>query len=239
MFSRHSRRSSLLSRYDDQLRTWLYSITGSDHRSVKCVRFFQKNWGGNTCLHLSKTADRFLGQTKNMCFRLPTVPKFKSSTLSFLLSFLVFYNWFFSQKSVFSFKSVFVASYIKNNFTESVFVTFARCRQHASRDQTVSQWKWSSNEPWYHVTDWKIQCRYTSSVFIKRTSGKSKIISKHKKIIRPTYPNFKKHVTGNTHIFLFGLSVIYNKNNNSFRYSSDVLLNWHVHNYGTRAPRSF
>ena len=30
-------------------------------------------------------------------------------------------------------------------------------------------------------------------------------ISKNKKIILPTYHNFKKHVTGNTHIFLFGL----------------------------------
>ena len=134
-----------------------------------------------------------------MCFRLPTVPKFKSPTLNFLLSVLVFYNWFFSQKNVFSFKSVVVVTYIKTNFTKSVFVAFAHCRQHVSRDQTVSQWKWSSNEPWYHVTDWK--CRYNSSVFIKSTSGKSKIISKNKIIIRPTYPNFKKHVTGNTHIF--------------------------------------
>ena len=147
----------------------------------------------------------WLGQTKKyVCFRLPTVPKIKSLTLSFLLLFLVFYNWFFSQKKIFSFKSVFVASYIKNNFTKSVFVTFACCRQHVSRDQTVSQWKRSSNKPWHHMTD--LKCRYTSSDFIKRTSGKSKIISKNKKIIRPTYPNFKKHVTGNTHIFLFGLN---------------------------------
>ena len=149
-----------------------------------------------------------------MCFRLPTVPKFKSPTLSFLLSFLVFYNWFFARKNVFSFKSVFVATYIKTNFTKSVFVTFVRRRQHVNRDQTVSQWKLSSNEPWHHVTDWK--CRYTSYVFIKSTSGKSKIISKNKKTIRPTYPNFKKHVTGNTHIFLFGLARIDSKNEIEF-----------------------
>ena len=40
--------------------------------------------------------------------------------------------------------------------------------------------------------------------FIKSTSGKQNYC-KNKKIIRPTYPNFKKHVTRNTHIFLFGL----------------------------------
>ena len=34
-----------------------------------------------------------LGQTKKyVCFQLPTVPKFRSPTLIFLLSFLVFYN---------------------------------------------------------------------------------------------------------------------------------------------------
>ena len=34
-----------------------------------------------------------LGQTKKyVCFRLPSVPKFRSPTLSFLLSFLGFYN---------------------------------------------------------------------------------------------------------------------------------------------------
>ena len=47
------------------------------------------------------------------------------------------------------------------------------------------------------------KCRYTSSVFIKVLQA-NKIISKYKKIFLPTYPNFKKHVTGNT-IFLFGL----------------------------------
>ena len=36
-------------------------------------------------------------------------------------------------------------------------------------------------------------------------------MSKNKKKIRPTYPNFKKHVTGNTHIFLFGLIAITSK----------------------------
>ena len=49
--------------------------------------------------------------------------------------------------------------------------------------------------------------RYTSSGFI-RVLQANKIITKNKKIIRPTYPNFKKHVTGNTHIFLFGLSMV-------------------------------
>ena len=54
-------------------------------------------------------------QKKCVCFRLLTIPKFRSPTLTFLLSFfLFFYNWFFSQKYVFSFKSVFVATYIKS-----------------------------------------------------------------------------------------------------------------------------
>ena len=39
------------------------------------------------------------------------------------------------------------------------------------------------------------------------TLQENKIISNNKKIIRPTYPNFKNHVTGNTHDFLFGLSL--------------------------------
>ena len=58
-------------------------------------------------------------QTKKyVCFRLPT--------LNFLLSFLVFYNRFFSQK-VFSVSSLFLLQPIlKKNFSKSVFVTFAR-----------------------------------------------------------------------------------------------------------------
>ena len=110
----------------------------------------------------------FRPNKKNMCvssYR-PSLSLSHRPWVFFLLLFLVFYNWFFSQKNVFSFKSVFVATYIKTKFTKSVFVTFARCRQHVSRDQTVSQWKWSSNEPWHHVTDWKY--RYTSSVFNKK-----------------------------------------------------------------------
>ena len=138
-----------------------------------------------------------------MCFRLPTVPKLRSPTLTFLLSFLVFYNWFFSQKSVFSFKSIFVATCIKNNFSKSVFVTFVRSWQHVRRDQTVSHWKWRSSGPWHQATDWK--CRYSSSVFIKTYFRQIKLMKKIKKIIRPTYPNCKKHVTGNTHIFCLAL----------------------------------
>ena len=75
-----------------------------------------------------------------MCFRLPTVPKFRSPiALTFLLSFLVFYHRFFSQKNVFSFKSVFVATYIKS---ESVFVTFAL----QSADNTSAKIKLLSNK---------------------------------------------------------------------------------------------
>ena len=36
----------------------------------------------------------------------------------------------FLAENVFSFKSIFVASYIKNNFTKSVFATFVRSGQH-------------------------------------------------------------------------------------------------------------
>ena len=42
-------------------------------------------------------------------------------------------------------------------------------------------------------------------LFLQKVLQANKIIAKNKKIIRPTYPKFKKHVTGNTHIFLFGL----------------------------------
>ena len=50
--------------------------------------------------------------------------------------------------------------------------------------------------------------RYSNSVFIKTYFRQIKILQKIKKLIRPTYPNCKKHVTGNTHIFLFGLTGI-------------------------------
>ena len=93
---------------------------------------------------------------KYMCNRLPTIPKYRSLTLIFLLSVFLFYNWFFSQKNVFSFKTIFVATYIKNNFTKSAYVTFTHSWQRVSRDQTVSHWNLRSNELWHHVTDWKM-----------------------------------------------------------------------------------
>ena len=45
---------------------------------------------------------------KNMCFRLPTVPKFRSPTLLFLLSFLVFYNIDSSRRKMFSVTRLFL-----------------------------------------------------------------------------------------------------------------------------------
>ena len=44
-----------------------------------------------------------------------------------------------------------------------------------------------------------------SVLIYKKYFRQTKFLQKIKNIIRPTYPNFKKHVTGNTHIFLFGL----------------------------------
>ena len=41
-------------------------------------------------------------------------------------------------------------------------------------------------------------------LFLQKVLQANKIIAKNKK----TYPNFKKHVTGNTHIFLFGLMIL-------------------------------
>ena len=115
--------------------------------------------------------------------------------------------WFFitdfSRRKMFSVSSLFLLHLILKITSLKVFLSRLRTADNTSAEIKPffnSQWKWSSNEPWHHVTDWK--CRYTSSVFIKYTSGKSKIISKNKKIIRPTYPNFKKHITGNTYIFV-------------------------------------
>ena len=138
-----------------------------------------------------------LGQTKKyVCFRLPTVPKFRSPTLIFFIGvFGFFYNCFFSQKNVFSFQFIFVATYIKNNFSKRVFVAFERSGQHVSRDQTVR----------HHLTDWNWN---VAVLFLQKVLQGNKIIAKNKKIIRPTYHNFKKHVTGNIHIFLFGLSIL-------------------------------
>ena len=46
-------------------------------------------------------------------------------------------------------------------------------------------------------------------LFLRKVLQANKIIAENKIIIRPTYPNFKKQVTGNTHIFfLFGPSVL-------------------------------
>ena len=135
-----------------------------------------------------------------VCFRLPTVSKLGHRPWFFYCRFWFFtINWFFSQKNVFCFKSISVATYIKNNFTKSVFVTFARSGQHVSRDQTVSYWKWRNNEPWHRVTDWKMSIK--QFCFYKTYFRQTKLFQKIKKIIRPTYPNFMKHVTGNTHIF--------------------------------------
>ena len=145
-----------------------------------------------------------------MCFRLQTVSKFSSPTLIFLLSFLFFYNWFFSQKNVFSFKSIFVVTYIKTNFnTKSVFATFARCRQHVSRDQTVSQWNEGATS---RDTTWQTEkCRYTSSVFIKSTSDKKNYYKNKTNIFYlPTL--ILKSMKPETRIFfLFGLSCMVNE----------------------------
>ena len=43
-------------------------------------------------------------------------------------------------------------------------------------------------------------------LFLYKVLQANKIIWKTKKVIGPIYPNLKKHVTENTHIFLFGLS---------------------------------
>ena len=39
-------------------------------------------------------------------------------------------------------------------------------------------------------------------LFLQKVLQANKIIANNKKIIRFTYPNFKKHVTGNTQFFL-------------------------------------
>ena len=86
--------------------------------------------------------------------------------LSFFIVVFGFLQLIFLAEKCFKFQFYFVATYIKNNFTKSVFVTFVRCRQHVSRDQTVlaNENQWRSNEPRHHVADRK--CRYVSSVFM-------------------------------------------------------------------------
>ena len=150
-----------------------------------------------------------------MCFRLPTVPKLWSPTLSFYCRFWFFYNLFFSQKNVFSYKSIFVATYVKTDSTGDTVISYLL-----------------------------YNCRYVSFVFIKCTV-QANIFFFQKKIILPTYlptylstylpsylpiylptflpiylpiylptylstylptylptyHNFKKHITGNTPIF--------------------------------------
>ena len=68
-----------------------------------------------------------------MCFRLPIVPKFRSPTLTFLLSFVVFYNRFLSLKNVFSFKTVFVAAYINACALQSADNTSAKIKLLANK----------------------------------------------------------------------------------------------------------
>ena len=46
-------------------------------------------------------------------------------------------------------------------------------------------------------------------LFLQKVLQANKITAKSKKKIRPTNPNFEKHVIGNTHIFLFGLTNLF------------------------------
>ena len=46
-------------------------------------------------------------------------------------------------------------------------------------------------------------------LILQKVLQANKIISKNKNIFLPIYPNLTKHVTGNTHIFLLGLRLIY------------------------------
>ena len=121
------------------------------------------------------------GQTKNMCVSgYRPSPSLGHRPWFFYRRFWFFtINLFFSQRNVFSFKSIFVATYIKNNFTKSIFVTFARSGQHVSRDQTVSHWKWRNNEPWHRVTDWKMSIK--QFCFYKTYFWQTKLFQKIKK----------------------------------------------------------
>ena len=65
---------------------------------------------------------------KYVCFRLPTVPMFRSLTLIFFIIVYGFLQLILLAEKCFQFKSIFVSTYIKTNFTKSVFVTFTCCR---------------------------------------------------------------------------------------------------------------
>ena len=67
--------------------------------------------------------------TINVCFRLPTIPKFRSPAPIFL-SFLGFFTFDSSQKNVFTFKSIFVATYTKTNSTRPMKVNMKLLVKH-------------------------------------------------------------------------------------------------------------
>ena len=97
----------------------------------------------------------------------------------------------------FQFQVYFVATYIKTNFTKSV---------SSAADNTSVEIKLLASEKeggtsrdiMWQTEKW----RYASSVFIKKVFQANRYISKNTKIFLPTYPNFKKHVTGNTYFLL-------------------------------------
>ena len=157
---------------------------------------------------------------------LPTVPKFRSPTLIFLLSFLVFYNWFFSQKSVFNFKYIFVATSIKNNLiSKSVFVTFTA---QLTTCQTRSKLLAIENEgAMGRDTTWQTENVNIAVLFYKNILQANKIIAKNKKIIRPTYPNCKKQVTGNTYFFVWPYLIFLFKHYKLYNYFENIFL-WFV-----------
>ena len=119
---------------------------------------------------------------KNVCFWLPTVPKLRSPTLIFILLLLNFCNQFL-QKNVFSF--CFHNICVLRNTSADVKLLANEKEEATSRDTMWQTEKMLIFQFWFY----------------KKYFRQIKLFQKIKKIILPTYPNFKKHVTGNTHVF--------------------------------------
>ena len=104
-----------------------------------------------------------------------------------------------SRRKMFSASSLFLLQHIWKITLLKVFLLRSRAVDNTSAEIKLSA---NENEGVTAVTPRdKLKNVYFAVLFSQKVLQASKIITKNKIIIWPTYPIFKKHVTGNTHFF--------------------------------------
>ena len=128
-----------------------------------------------------------------MCFQLPTIPKFRSLILIFLILVFGFLQLLILlAEKCFQFRVYFFWKILKLTLLKKCFCNI--CTPQTTPQPRSNCWPMKMKE----------QQAVTPCEYFKQIKLFQKIKS------NPTYqlPNFKKHVIENTHIFLFGLKVI-------------------------------